>query len=296
MYCLPQCLWYFIRYFRKTTKCCSFQVRIKLLFQIELNLCSLKERKHFFSTDVLVNVRTKGEIDPDLTFYIGEWNCDNTASPFLTVLGLQGIPLRSNNYTLTARLLTKDAGTVYLDWVKVEQAPAASRYNLVQNGDFRHTTGWSSKAGLVTKTAAAPELNSKVYKIAGDPAKVKHVSQEVIVSGSAGDTFVLAGWGKADSAPLSAFDTNPREFGLIATFNYTDGTTSTRTVHFNPYVPSKANWQYAAGAIAAVKAYSSITVEFAYDHKCIWRSWGTELPSKPSTANPTSTLRLITSM
>lgn len=148
----------------------------------------------------------------------------------------------------------------------MEQAPTASRYNLVQNGDFRHTTGWSSKAGLVTKTAAAPELNSKVYKIAGDPAKVKHVSQEVIVSGSAGDTFVLAGWGKADSAPLSAFDTNPREFGLIATFNYTDGTTSTHTVHFNPYVPSEANWQYAAGAIAAVKAYSSITVEFAYDH------------------------------
>lgn len=100
-------------------------------------------------------------------------------------------------------------------------------------------------------------------QMVGSPATEKYIYQDVQTSGSAGDTFVLAGWAKGYSVPLESFDTtNPREFALVATFNYSDGTRGAKPVQFNPYVE---NWQYAAAPVVADKAYSSITVEMAYD-------------------------------
>lgn len=62
---------------------------------------------------------------------------------------------------------------------------------------------------------------------------------------------------------LDDHSSNTREFGIIATFNNTDDTTTTATVHFNDCVEE---WQYAAEAIVAKKAYDSITIELAYDY------------------------------
>ena len=168
--------------------------------------------------------------------------------------------------TLTARILTEEAGTVYLDCAQVEKAPAASRYNLIENGDFRGNNGWSSSAGRTTLTAAAPELSADVYTMTGVYNSTNRLSQTVNVSGGEGDALVLAGWAKGDSVPLGNLYSNDREFGLIATFNYSDGTTSSSTIRFNPYADSSVNWQYAAAPIVAEKAYSSITVELAYDY------------------------------
>ena len=163
---------------------------------------------------------------------------------------------------LTPHLLTDDAGTVYIDCVQVEKAPTASRYNLVDDGDFRYADSWSSSAGLTTLSAAAPELEGTVYQMNGDPTAVNRISQTVYVSGSGGDSFVLAGWAKGDSAPLR----DNRQFAIIGTFNYTDGTKKTFTAQFNPDTDSTVNWQYSATAMVAEKAYSSITVEVAYDY------------------------------
>ena len=169
--------------------------------------------------------------------------------------------------SVTARIQTTQAGTTYLDCVQIEKAPTASRYNLIQNGDFRTTTFWSSSNGRTTvSTAVAPELSKNVYKLNGSPTARKRIYQTVAVSGSKGDAFVLAGWAKADSASLETPDTNPREFALIATFNNTDGTTSDVKVRFNPYVGSSVNWQDAAAPIVAPKAYSSIKITLAYDY------------------------------
>ena len=177
--------------------------------------------------------------------------------------------------TLTARLMTTDAGTVYMDCVQVEKAETASRYNLIQNGDFRDTAYWSSVSGITTVAAAeieavpALELDESVYQLTGVYNAQNRISQTVAVSGDTGDTFVLAGWAKGDSAPLNSSegDTQIRRFSLIATFTYTDGTTSDEMVaSFNPDADSSINWQYAASAIVAEKAYSAITVIVAYDY------------------------------
>ena len=170
--------------------------------------------------------------------------------------------------TVTVKLLTATAGTVYMDCAQMEEAPTASRYNLIENGDFRQSTGWSYTAGAsrnssTNPTPAAPQLNGALCEMIGDPLATVRATQTVAVSGNSGDVFAFGGWAKGDSVPL---EPETRKFGILATFNYTDGTTKTFTAQFNPDAHSSGHWQYAASAMVAEKAYSSITVALAYDY------------------------------
>lgn len=166
---------------------------------------------------------------------------------------------------ITASLLTPEIGTCYMDCVQLEKAPTASRYNLIEDGDFLHSAfGWTSADGFATASvsaAAAPELETTVYGVKGVPQSTRRATQTVAVSGAAGDTFVVAGWAKGNAVPMTQEDS--REFAVLATFHYTDSTTETFAARFNTDVE---NWQYSASAMVAAKAYSSITVALAYDY------------------------------
>ena len=63
----------------------------------------------------------------------------------------------TSNTTLKARILVEGSGTIFADCVQVEAAPSASRYNLVQNGDFRFNTSWSSTGGYTTPSIVPPQ-------------------------------------------------------------------------------------------------------------------------------------------
>ena len=173
--------------------------------------------------------------------------------------------------SVRCRLAVIGHGVTYMDCVQFEKAAAASRFNLVANGDFRYTGCWNSTNRITLDgdnevPAPARELNNVAHKVTGSPTAKKRISQTIDVSGKKGDCYVLAGWAKAASVPLDAADdhsSNTREFGIIATFNNTDGTTTKATVHFNNCVE---DWQYAAEAIVAKSAYDSITIEVAYDY------------------------------
>ena len=172
--------------------------------------------------------------------------------------------------TVTAQLLTETAGTVWMDAAQAEKAPTASRFNLVENGDFRHGTDFWTKGStcttsdtVTTAQSAAPQLDGNVWSLAGAHTSTKQVSQTVYVSGSAGDTLILSGWAKGDAVPYT--DDN-RKFGLLLTFTYTDGKKVTKEVLFHPDTDSSISWQYAAAPIVAEKAYSSVTVSLAYDN------------------------------
>ncbi len=185
----------------------------------------------------------------------------------------------ASDKTVSARLMTTAATTAYIDCAQVEQAVTASRYNLIENGDFRYTGspayGWTG-TGLTsirdiwieTDSTAAGQLDNSAFQLKGDPLAKKRLSQTVKVSGSKNDTFVLAGWAKADSAPLRTREFyQTSTFGIQAVFNYTDGTTSdTFTASFNPDTNSQCSWQYTAQVMVADKAYSSITVRVLYDY------------------------------
>ena len=187
----------------------------------------------------------------------------------------------NNTYTnraMRVRLMTETAGTVYMDCVQLEKAPTASRYNLIDNGDFEALINWTASAGAgtniqrVTKPASTDnrtrlelgQLGDYAYQFTGNPQGQLYLYQDVAVSGSANDTFVLAGWAKGDSVSLR----DDRAFCLRGVFTYADGSTSEENFEFsfNPDADGSVNWQYAAGVMRAQKAYTKITVYIVYDY------------------------------
>ena len=177
----------------------------------------------------------------------------------------------TDNYAVAwVEVLPEGSGNAYVDCVQLEKAAAASRYNLVQNGDFQTTNAWSSVDGrTVLQDTGAPQLSADVYQMTGDPTQTNRISQTIPVSGAEGDNYVLTGWAKGDSAPLpeAKEGENQRRFALIGTFHYTDGTTGKEFVaSFNPDAHTDIHWQYTAQVMVAEKAYDSITVCLAYDY------------------------------
>ena len=169
-------------------------------------------------------------------------------------------------------------GDVHVDCVQMEYAPTASRYNLIQNGDFRNgLNGWTATGTTVDDElvtiageAAAEQLDDTFYAFLGNPEIQKSLSQTIAVSGTEGDSFVIAGWAKGDSVPLG---TDNREFGIRIRFNYIEAyepeegeTDGTAVAQFNADVDATVNWQFSAVAAVAKAAYSSVTVELVYDY------------------------------
>jgi len=110
----------------------------------------------------------------------------------------------------------------------------------------------------------APTLNSFCIQMIGEAEKNKQISQTITVSGRTGDVFSVAGWAMAHSAPV--VENSNRRFAIRARFDYTDGTTDSTLVAFNPSTGDYSTWQYVADRIVAKKAYKSITISLLYSY------------------------------
>ena len=174
--------------------------------------------------------------------------------------------------SLTAGLRNGTSGTAYFDCVQLEESANASRYNLVDNGDFTYNSsfGWSKNGactsgdGYSMTMFVAPMLDDSCLRIGGAAAQDKQISQTITASGSAGDVFSVAGWAMGHSVPISA-DSN-RRFAIRARFNYTNGSYGDTLVAFNPGADGYSTWQYVADRIVAEKAYNSITISLLYSY------------------------------
>ncbi|MCR4710433.1 MAG: DNRLRE domain-containing protein [Clostridiales bacterium] len=172
-------------------------------------------------------------------------------------------------------------GEVLFDCVQLERSATASRYNLIDNSDFRFPlsdssapTYWEASGSSNTSTDKrvtlpvgedpAACLDDKVLKIKGEPTLTKTYCQDVSVSGSAGDVYTIAAWAKADSVPIR----DGKTFRIKIRFNNTDNTTTDRYIKFNPTVGGEAGWQYQASRALSDKAYSSIRVIIGYTKNC----------------------------
>ena len=109
-------------------------------------------------------------------------------------------------------------GTAYLDDLQLEQAEAASTYNLLQNASFEFgDAGWNLQGG--SAAAADTRFGAKAMTMQGSYDGYLHVSQPVALNCSSDTTFLLSGWAQADyAAPNAAleFGSGTRYFGLIA--------------------------------------------------------------------------------
>ena len=159
------------------------------------------------------------------------------------------------------------SATAYLDCVQFEEMPTASRYNLVNNGDFASADGWTptglTTADVVTAvTDTHSVLSPSAYKITGEYTTEKTVKQTIQVSGGSGDSYVFGGWAMGQSVALDSIDESiEKDFAIRCTIHYTDNTTEVQKVQFNSNV---TQWQFVTGAIAAKKAYSSIDIEAVF--------------------------------
>ena len=183
-------------------------------------------------------------------------------------------PATASTASIITCLQNGTSGTAYFDCVQFEKSANASRYNLIENGDFRYTSGWTNNSScdsydrrVSSSGTAAVEMNSYAYRVYGEATKDKRVSQTVNVSGSKGDVFSVAGWAKGDSVPM--VEKSNRRFAILAHFNYTTTSSSDEAdtlIAFNPGADSSVNWQYVADRIVAKKAYSSITISLLYSY------------------------------
>lgn len=183
-------------------------------------------------------------------------------------------PATASTASIIPCLQNGTSGTAYFDCVQFEKSANASRYNLIENGDFRYTSGWTNNSScdsydrrVSSSGTAAVEMNSYAYRVYGEATKDKRVSQTVNVSGSKGDVFSVAGWAKGDSVPM--VEKSNRRFAILAHFNYTTTSSSDEAdtlIAFNPGADSSVNWQYVADRIVAKKAYSSITISLLYSY------------------------------
>lgn len=168
-------------------------------------------------------------------------------------------------------LENRGKGYAYFDAVQCEQSANASRYNLIENGDFTWSDpeagsmfGWHAGVGTGARgessASAAPQMDRHVYAVTGDPREEKSRYQNFHISGSKGDVYTVAGWAKGDSVPLKD---GTRKFGITARFTYTDGTTDDQTVLFNP---DAEQWQYAAQRVVAKQDYTLLQIYLIYDN------------------------------
>ena len=181
-----------------------------------------------------------------------------------------------NDVQATPFLTAAQSNGAYFDGVQLENMPTASRYNLVENGDFRFTgtdgvwtkyTNCTANDTYVTPTdfdPAAPQLDGNYYSITGNRTKTKNIKQVVNVSGAKGDSYVLAGWVAGYAVPQGTYFGDNRKFALRARFEYTDGSSS--DYFYANFLPTIHGWQYSSAAMVAKKSFSQITVVLVYNY------------------------------
>ncbi len=162
-----------------------------------------------------------------------------------------------------------NAGTAYVDCVQLENTATASRYNIIENGDFNAGEAYwnrsplSSDCGILgTTDEVSPTLDPAVFLIYGKSEEYKQLIQYVQIQGSAGDTFVFGGWAQGDSVPIGDIQNRQRTFDIRLSFSNNDGSTTTETLHFNP---NTNQWQFASGVAVAEKSYFGIVIIFDYN-------------------------------
>ena len=160
-------------------------------------------------------------------------------------------------------------GTAYLDDLQLEQAEAASTYNLLQNASFEFgDAGWNLQGG--SAAAAETRFGAKAMTMQGSYNGILHVSQPVALNCSSDTTFLLSGWAQADyAAPNAAleFGSGTRYFGLIAEIFYVGVEKPER--QSVPFSWATADWQCAVGTIVpkeSGKTIRRIIVYCAFDH------------------------------
>ena len=157
-------------------------------------------------------------------------------------------------------------GLTRLDDFQLEQAPACSSYNMLEDGSVEYDWAWSGGAGVKKRDQGNVHDDSYAIKLTGSPTGTSEFWQTIPVYQSSDHTYVLSGWAKANSVPdVSSTSNMTRFFGFYANVVYTDGTHDVHVFSFNPDI---TDWQYLSGIIvpkAQNKIIQTISVHGLYN-------------------------------
>ncbi|KOA20845.1 tRNA nuclease WapA precursor [Clostridium homopropionicum DSM 5847] len=167
--------------------------------------------------------------------------------------------------------IANESGAAYFDAIQLEDGALANRYNMLENPNFIYGLAtpdfWSKNSytdgndTLVTSSDSSYPIKldttKKVFRINGSASLNKTIYQKINQSGNAGDVYVVSGWAKGDSVPLSS----GRYFALDVGIEKLDGTYEWKVVPFNE---DSTEWQYASAKIITGAAYKSLTFYALY--------------------------------
>ena len=179
------------------------------------------------------------------------------------------IPIDSAITSILVRPIVQGAtGTAYFDALQLEEGTIANRYNMVDNGSCANgLTGWTKGEGtdandtvitLATETPPA-QLNNAVFRLNGKFNANTQASQYILTNGAANDVYVVSGWVKAASVPLSG---SP-QVALYIRFDNTDGTFTYRAKNLNT---DASEWQFLSYKAIADKPYTNVVIILLYSY------------------------------
>ena len=160
--------------------------------------------------------------------------------------------------------------------LQLEQAEAASRYNLLHNTDMdsdAHWTGTGLEAGdgIATDpddgTAPKLQLDNSVLKLEGGYDTAKSYTQTLSVSGGLGDDYSFGAWVKSGSVSLSNKNTPDstleRHCGIRVRLLNGSTEVDSKLLEANTLCPE---WQFLSGSVRASGAYDTVEFSFLYDY------------------------------
>lgn len=198
------------------------------------------------------------------------FNSDGTSNPYYTDIvtgntsssvdnGWQRVSItftvpENSEYTRINLALCGSTGTAYFDGIQVEKYNVANDYNMLENSGLENysssglPTSWKDGFTTINNTtdsvSTTHQQGEKSYCIKGESDTVKSIYQEVPVSGTENDTYIVSGWAKANAVPKNEGDT--RKFKISVRVYYTDGYDLYKTpAEFNYSI---SDWQYTSTA------------------------------------------------
>ncbi|MFV0342783.1 MAG: DNRLRE domain-containing protein [Anaerocolumna sp.] len=193
----------------------------------------------------------------------------------------------ANTIKTSVNLMQKSTnGSVYFDALQLEEGSTANDYNFLENASFENRNalyGYSTSNLILDGNTDKPIVgDSRFYmdgntsfKITGAKDTPKSISQEVAVSGSEDDVYIISGWAKAYSVPAfiqGIENGTDRKFKISIKVTYTDNHFVWKTPA--EFTPDVTLWQYGASIInlndedsSKNRIPKSITIYPRYDYQ-----------------------------
>ncbi len=160
--------------------------------------------------------------------------------------------------------------------LQLEQAEAASRYNLLYNTDMDSAAHWTGTGlgagdGIATdpndSTAPKLQLDNSVLKLGGGYDTAKSYTQTLSISGGLGDDYSFGAWVKSGSVSLSNKNTPDstleRHCGIRVRLLNGSTEVDSKLLEANTLCPE---WQFLSGSVRASGAYDTVEFSFLYDY------------------------------